>query len=149
MEPAIIATIAAAVKILSPLFKDAAKELTKGTTGEIGKSIGSTAVDKAKELYETIRAKFSSSPLATESLTDISKKPDDPSTQAAFRAQLKEQLESDDKFAAKLVQLIQEADKAGIGAVFNTDVHGDVENLTNVGTVHGDLSIGNNSDKKS
>jgi hypothetical protein len=149
MEAATIAAISAAtVNILLPLLKGGAKELSKGAASEVGKSIGSTAVSKAKELYDVVKAKFNSSPVAAESLDDVTNNPDDPDTQAAFRNQLKKLLAADDSFAALIAGLTGEVGKARVNTNFSTNVHGDVENLLNVGTVEGNFSIGGGAHDK-
>lgn len=138
MEPVVIGSIAtAAVKLLSPFFA----EVMKGAASETGKATAGTAVAKVRELYNAVRTKFVGVSPAEEALNDLEKAPDDEDTQAALRAQLKKILASDEVFAAQLSGLIKGAEVAGAGSVFNTNITGEVKNLTNIGSVHGGLTI--------
>jgi len=138
MEPAAIAALAGgAVKILSPYLS----ELASGALDKAKDVAGSEAVAHAKDIFEAIRSKFSGTPAAEEALEDLKKAPEDDDSQATVRVQLKKQLESDETFAASLAELLKRADSAGAGAVFNTNISGDVEKLLQIGIVHGNVSL--------
>jgi len=67
--------------------------------------------------------------------------PGDPDTQGALRNQLKKALEGDEEFAAQLASLLRDADEAGAGALFNTNIAGDVQKLVQIGVVQGDVEF--------
>lgn len=125
MDPLTIATLAStAVSLLIPYLQKAGEA--------VAESVGATAVDKVKELYGSIKAKFSSKPAANEALDDLTNNPSDADTQAAMRTQLKKALETDPDFAAKLTALLNEADKAGVDSVFKTNIHGNVGKINQI-----------------
>jgi hypothetical protein len=138
MDPATIAALAGgAVKILSPYLS----ELAKGALDKAKDVAGSEAVAHAREVFEAVRSQFTGNAAAEEAITDLQKAPEDEDSQAAVRVQVKKQLESDEAFAGKLAGLLKKADSAGAGAVFNTNISGDVEKLVQIGTVQGNVSL--------
>jgi hypothetical protein len=138
MEPVtIVAITSAAVKLLSPYIQEA----TKGFAKKMGEETGLGAISKVSQLYEAIKGKFSGKPAAEEALSDLEKTPQDADAQATLRTQLKKVLEADEAFATELAQLLKGAEEAGANTVFNTNITGDVQKLTNIGTVHGNVSF--------
>jgi hypothetical protein len=134
MDPATLATIAgSAVALLSPYLKKTAQEIEQ--------TVGSIAVKKVEELLSAIKAKFQKNASAQGSLNDLAKSPDDTENQAAVREYLKKMLSSDEDFANQLTNILKEAANAGADKVFNTTIYGDVQKLTQIGHVNGDVNI--------
>lgn len=142
MDASTIATLASAtVSLLAPYLKSLGEALVKKAGEEVGKETGSTAWNKARELFETIKAKFSTKPSAVEALDDLAKSPDDGDSQAAVRHQLKKVMSSDEDFAKELAHILKEAADAGADTVFHTTIYGEVKKLVQMGNVYGDVTI--------
>ncbi len=142
MDTTAIATIASAtVSLLVPYLKSLGEELAKKAGEEIGAQAGKTAWGKAKQLYETIKAKFSPKLDTAKLVSALEKSPDDGDTQAAVRFQLKEMMASDESFAKELANILKEASEAGADTIFQTTIMGDVQKLVQIGNVYGDVKI--------
>jgi len=142
MDPEAIATIASsAVSLLAPYLREAAKELAKKAGEELGKASTTAAWNKVKELYNTIRTGFVGREAAIEALDDLEKTPNDPDTQAAVRVQLRKLMQIDDAFAKQLAILLKDAADVGVDTVFKTNIYGNVQKLTVMRDVYGDVTI--------
>lgn len=142
MDATAIATIArATVSLLVPYLKSLGEELAKKTGEEIGEKAGETAWDKARQLYETVKAKFSSKPSSANVIKALEESPDDEETQAAVRFQLKEEMASDERFAKELANILKEASEAGADTIFQTTIMGNVQRLVQMGNVYGDVQF--------
>lgn len=142
MDTYAIATIASTtVSLLTPYLKSLAEEFTKKVGEEIGGKAGETAWNKTKQLYETVKAKFSSKPDATKVISALEKTPDDEDTRAAVRFHLKDMMTSDESFAKELAILLKEASEAGADTIFQTTIFGNVQKLVQMGNVYGDVKI--------
>jgi len=137
MDPNTISVLAgAAVSLLVPYCTKLAEEMTSG----VGGKMADAAWDKAKELYSLVRQRFTSSPEALKVFDALEKTPQDTDTQAAVRFHLKSEISNDETLGQKLATLLKEADQAGVDAVFNTTIHGNIEKFTQVGVVYGDVN---------
>jgi hypothetical protein len=96
MEPVTLAMTALA--ILTPLAKDAGKELVK-TVGEIG-------FEKAKDLLSWLKHRFSDDPAASKDLSRFEADPD--RFEPGLEATIKEKAEQDPQFATELKKRIDE-----------------------------------------
>ena len=96
MDPVTMATTA--LTILTPLAKDAGKELVKAV-GEIG-------VEKVKSLMTWLKQRFSSDPSAAKDLSRFEADPD--KFAPGLEATIKEKAEQDADFAAELKRRIDE-----------------------------------------
>lgn len=142
MDASAMATIATtAVSLLIPYLKSLREEMAKKAGEEVGAKAGETAWIKAKQLYETVKAKFTSKPDASKVINALEKKPDDEDTQAAVRFHLKDLMASDESFARELATLLKEAAEAGADTVFQTTIFGNVQKLVQMGNVYGDVKI--------
>ncbi len=142
MDAYAIATIASTtVSLLAPYLKSLAEELAKKAGEEIGGKAGETAWNKAKQLYETVKAKFFSKPESSKVITALEKAPDDEDTRATVRFHLKDMMASDESFAKELALILREASEAGADTVFQTTIYGNVQKLVQMGNVYGDVKI--------
>ena len=138
MDTLAITTIASAtVSLLSPYLKLVGENLAK----EIGSQAGKTAWEKAKQLYETVKSKFSAKPDTAKVIIALEKSPNDNDTQAAVRFHLKEIMEADNDFAKELANLLKETSEAGADTIFHTTINGNVQKLVQMGNVYGDVRI--------
>ena len=96
MDPATLAT--AALTILTPLVKDAGKELVK-TVGQVG-------VDKARELASWLKQRFAGDPIASKDLTRFEADPD--KFEAGLETTIKEKAAQDAAFATELNRRLDE-----------------------------------------
>jgi hypothetical protein len=142
MDAITISTIASTVvSLLVPFMKSTIEGISKKAGEEIGSKTGNLAWEKANQLYDTIKTKFSSSPEATKIVNALEKDPDDSDTQAALRFQIKDMLAKDENFAKELAFLLKEASEAGADTVFQTTIMGNVQKLVQMGNVYGDVKI--------
>jgi predicted membrane-bound mannosyltransferase len=143
MDPTLIASTAASVvSLLVPFLTGAGKGLAEKAGEETGKAAIKGAVETTTAaLHSLVAARLHPAPEANTALADFTQTPDDPDLQAALRVQLRKALQADEQFASQVAGLLREADRVGADAVFNTNIHGDVEKLVNIGTVHGDVSF--------
>ena len=142
MDASALATLAsAAVSLLVPYLKSLGEELVKKAGEQIGSKTGETAWSKAKNLYEIVKAKFSSRPETAKALNALEKSPDDGDTQAMVRFHLKDVMALDRSFAQELANVLKEASDAGADSVFHTTIYGDVQKLVQMGNVYGDVTI--------
>ena len=142
MDASAIATIASStVSLLAPYLKSLGEGFAKKAGEEIGVKAGGTALSKAKQLYETVKAKFSPNPDTAKIIKALEKTPDDADVQAATRFQLKEMMVTDEALAKDLAIILKEATDAGADAIFQTTIYGNVKKLVQMGNVYGDVNI--------
>jgi hypothetical protein len=142
MDPEAIAIIASsAVNLLVLYLRGAAEELAKKAGEGLGKVSATAAGNKVKELYNAVRTRFAGKEAAIEALEDLEKTPDDPDTQAAVRAQLRKLMQFDDAFTKQLAILLKDAADVGVDTIFNTNIYGNVQKLTVMRDVYGDITI--------
>lgn len=97
----------ATTTILTPLLPYLIKAGEKAAE-EIGKKLGVAAWEKAKALYETIRAKFAGDAYAEETLRRVAEKPTDEGRRSALQSVLTEKAEADHDFGQQLARLVEE-----------------------------------------
>lgn len=143
LDPASITLLTTtAIKFLVPYFEEAAKGFAKEAGGELGKTSSSALAEHGTHLFDTLKAKFQGKPAAETALVDLSKEPKDEDNQAAVRKEIKKAIEADPDFAIELQKLLEHTDEGEQNsAVFNNNIQGNVDKLTNIGTVHGDVSF--------
>lgn len=129
------------VSLLVPYLKTVAEGIAKKSGEEIGKAAGEAAWSKAKQLYNAVRAKFASKPDAKEVLDKLEKSPNDKECQTEVENQLTEIMSSDKAFAEEIIVFLEEADSAGADTIFNTNIHGKVQKVVQIGVVKGDVNI--------
>jgi hypothetical protein len=130
MDTEALVTIAAsAVALLSPYLKKAGEEMAK-VTGDI-------VMQKASDLWETVKNKFHKDPITQKLIVDLTRTPDDSDTKSAFRYQLKNAMESDEDFAKRLAAILKEAAEEGADTVFHTSISGSIHQLIQMGNVYG------------
>lgn len=142
MDASAIATIATAtVSLLVPYLQTLGEEIARKAGGDIGAKLGEEAWNKAKQLYQTVRAKFCAKPDSAKVISALEKRPGDQDVQAAARFHLKDMMAADEEFAKQLANILREASEAGADTVFHTTVLGSVQKLVQMGNVYGDVRI--------
>ena len=96
MDPATIAT--AAITVLAPYVKDAARELVK--------TVGELAVEKAKGLLSWLKERLAGDPAAAKDLSRFETDPD--KFEAGLQSTLEEKAQAEPDFAAELKKRIDE-----------------------------------------
>jgi len=123
-----------AITVLSPY-------LTKIGKG-IASKASSAAWEKATELYDLIKDRFDkeTDEYPSQTLERFEKEPE--KRTAAMTEVLTEIIEKDSEFAGKLESLLLEAEKAGVGSVFNVSIFGgEVGEIINIDKLEGGLRI--------
>lgn len=135
MEIAVAISLAkATIALLCPYLQRAGEA--------VAESVGNATYNKAKEVYEYIKTKFTDNVSAREALIDLETNPEDGDTQASARKELKKLLLADEAFAKELEVLIKgDTNNTEANSVFNTQINGNVKTFTQVGKVDGDLNI--------
>ena len=130
MDPVSIA--AAAVTALSPYLAKAA--------GKAAEAAGSAAFEQGRKLFDKLKARFAGSSVESKQLQKLEAEPDNALNRAVVEGLLGDALKEDPKFLAEIAALVG---AAGAGQVneFKTQAT-TIGNVTNVGTLHGGLSIG-------
>jgi hypothetical protein len=132
MDPITIAS--SAITLLTPYLAKAGEEVSK-------KAIGA-AWEKIAEIHQSIKDRLAQEKdkYPKETLKRFEKEPE--KRKQAMQETLAEILEKDPTFAKKLVKLLKDAEKAGSGTVFNTNVFGGaVGEIINIDTVQQGLTI--------
>jgi hypothetical protein len=89
-----------------------------GKTGEgFAKKVGEQLAEKAGELYQSVKQKFSSDPYALQTLTRAEENPASADRIVALEGVLKEKLGDDPEFAKQVERLVQEAKTADANRV--------------------------------
>lgn len=125
------ALVAAAVTVLAAF----AKESGQAISNELGKKIGGVTWGKARELFQTVRKKFTGGGL--EAVEALKKDPDDPDVHAMLRYHIKQCIQSDDVFYKNIVDILKKDAQKGGDQIFETNVNGTIEHLNQFNQVHG------------
>ena len=132
MDPITIAS--SALAFLTPYLAKAGAEVSKKAVGAAWEKVG----EIHKAIQERLAQEKDSYP--KETLKRYEKEPT--KRKQAMQETLAEVLEKDPDFARKLTKMLKDADKAGAGTVFNTNVYGgDVGEIINIETVQQGLTI--------
>lgn len=108
-------------------------ELFKGMLSETAKSAG-------KELFETIKSKFSKNPSSEKALKELANSPENKSAKLRAEASLIDVMESDKEFTVKLLALIEKIQENSGQA--NLTINGNVEgNVFSIGRIDGDVNL--------
>ena len=132
MDPITIAS--SAIALLTPYLAKAGEEISKKAVG--------AAWEKITEIHQAIKDRLAQEKdsYPKETLKRYEKEPQ--KRKQAMQETLAEILEKDPSFAKKLVKLLKDADKAGAGTVFNTNIFGgEVGEIINIETVQQGLTI--------
>lgn len=128
------------IAILIPFLKSLVDGMVKKTGEKIGEKTGDYLWNRASKLHKAIKAKFSSSPNAQETLTALEKSPDNSTLQEQMRHVLQDVLHKDVEFAKELTLITNEI--TSNESHIQTIINGDVGSVTNIGNVQGDVHIG-------
>lgn len=132
MDAAAIATVA--TTLLSPYLAQAREDVANET--------GGAAWEKVRQIHQAIRTRLQEEgdSYPAETLRRFEEQPE--SRRGAMQSVLQEILDVDPAFARALSVLLQEADRAGAGAVFNVNVFGGtVGEIINIDRLDGGLTI--------
>ncbi len=132
MDPVTIA--ASAVAILTPYLAKAGEEVSKKAVG--------AAWEKVSEIYQAVKGRLSQEKddYPKEVLKRFEKEPE--KRKQAMQETLADVLEKDPDFSGKLLKMLKDADKAGAGTTFNTNIFGgEVGEIINIGSVQQGLTI--------
>ena len=128
------AIAAATIAILSPYLTKAGEE--------VAKKAASAAWEKASQIHQAVKAKFKSNKVKSSRQLMEHYEKDPKENESKMEAALAEVLESDSKFAEKLLELLRQAQVAGVGAVFNVTVAGgEVGEIISIDKLEGGLRI--------
>jgi hypothetical protein len=131
MDPVTITAVASSVlSMLLPYIQKAGDKFAE----EIGKSIP----EYIGKLYDAIKRRFETKPIAIETVNELEKKPDDPDLQEAFAGQLKMFLNEDDLFAKEINDLLR---LKGQSTVINIAQTGSGSAATNEGVAAGEKGL--------
>jgi hypothetical protein len=111
VDPLSIAT--AAVSLLGPYFA----QLAGKVTDRIGQSLGDKAMGQLDRLYEVVKGRLDERGSGGTALERMRQRPDSERDQGAVEQALEATIAEDDAFGARLLELIQEAQAAGVPAV--------------------------------
>lgn len=129
-----ITIAASAIGLLTPYLAKAGEEISKKAVG--------AAWEKVGEIHKAIQERLGQEKdkYTKETLKRYEKEP--VKRKQAMQETLAEVLEKDPDFAQKLTKLLKDANKAGAGAVFNTNVYGgEVGEIINIDTIQQGLTI--------
>lgn len=132
MDPITIAT--SAIAILTPYLAKAGAEVSKKAVG--------AAWEKVADIYKAVKERLAQEKdtYPKETLKRFEKEPE--KRKQAMQETLTEVLEKDPAFARDLLKMLKQADKAGAGTIFNTNIFGgEVGEIINIGTVQQGLTI--------
>jgi len=114
MDPVTIQVAASgALAVLHPYFVKAA--------GKAAEEVGKQLPAAAGKLWVAIRKKLDVKTTSHEAVDDITKHPDDPDIQAAFRVQIRKLLEEDPIFAEQFQELVEKAQQEATG--YHAEAH--------------------------
>ena len=129
------------VSLLVPYFKMLADNLLAKSSEKIGEVATQTAINKASQLYEVIKKKFAKRRGASSVLKKLRETPSDSDLQAVVRFHIKEIMASDEKFTKELAHYLKDISETGADNIFHTTILGNVEKLTQIGNIFGDVEI--------
>jgi hypothetical protein len=138
MDESLVSPVAGAVVgFLMAYFRKAAES----GAAELGKQAGSAVWQKAKGLFDIVRAKLGHSQNAQAKLDALAGSPDDPAKAEAVRIEIQRLLETDPSLLKIFREQLHQLDEAGADGIFQTNIHGAVKNFTQIGTMYGILEI--------
>jgi predicted nucleotidyltransferase len=132
MDPVTIAS--STIALLTPYLAKMGEEVSKKVVG--------AAWEKVTEIHKAVKDRLAQEKdeYPKETLKRYEKEP--VKRKQAMQETLAEVLEKDPAFAQKLVKMLKDADKAGAGTVFNTNVFGgEVGEIINIDTLQQGLTI--------
>jgi len=106
---------------------------------EIGKKTAGLAWDKASEVVELLKRELSNE--HEKSLAVLRETPQNEQARTQLASGIAETAAHDPQFAKKLSEALADAAKSGVDATFSTNIAGNVEKVTNIGVVHGNVTI--------
>ena len=130
----IITIASSTIALLTPYLAKAGEEVTKKAFG--------AAWEKVNEIHKAIKERLAQEKdkYPKETLERFEQEPE--KRKHAMQEMLTEILEKDSVFSQKLEDLLKDADKAGVGTVFNTNIFGgEVGEVINIDTIQQDLNI--------
>jgi hypothetical protein len=133
MDAGAIRELATAVAALTGPYLASSAEQFSGAAGK-------AAWQAVGRLVSAVRSKFATSGDSTSSVEALGQD-EQPDCKAAARAELERLLASDQAFAGEVATLLAQADRSGADRCFNTQIHGSVQKLTQIGVVHGDIYL--------
>jgi hypothetical protein len=113
----------------------------KKADDNISDEMSKIATLSAKKVYETVKNKFSSSDQAREKFIGFENQPEKQNIQEDVELLLREYLSNDDAFASKIIEYLRQSAQNNVDVVFNAKIKGNVEKITNIGNVEGDVNI--------
>jgi hypothetical protein len=125
------------VGFLTAYFQKAAES----GANELGKEAASTVWQKARQLFDLVRGKLSHRQDAQTTLDKFANSPSDPAMAEAVRSELELLLSQDTSLITLFREQLIELDESGADRVFQTNIHGQVKNFTQIGKMYGDLKI--------
>lgn len=137
MDPATLATNAV---LLIVLYLAKAGETIAEKAGQ---AVWDSFAEKAKALYESLKAKFAGDEDAATALKQLENKPDSEGRQAALKEVLEEKIQADPTFAEMLRQLVPEVKQSGGDTITQTlTISGEqVGKVIQIAKVQGDVDI--------
>lgn len=129
------------VSLLVPYFKMLADNLLTKSSEKIGEVATQAVSNKVSNLYEIVKKKLVKRRGASSALKKLREMPNDGDLQSVIRVHLKEIMVSDVKFAKELAYYLKDISESDVDNTFHTTVMGNVEKLTQIGNVYGDVEI--------
>lgn len=105
--------IAALTSFLAP-FLPYVVQAGQKVAGKAADAIGDEAANYAQKLWERLRPGVESKPAAQEAVEEVAANPEDEDALGALRIQLRKLLEEDEKLAAELTEIWQQAQAANV-----------------------------------
>lgn len=140
MDPVTLAT--SVVGILMPY-------LVKGGEAIAKKAVDAT-IEKAGQLYQTLKQKFSDDPYAKETLKRVEEEPNSESRKAALTGVLEEKIKADPSLASELEKFLALAKELKGDQITQTvKVSGKAKtgNITTIGKVDGNIDMSHKKNK--
>lgn len=131
MDPSTIASTA--IQLLIPYLK----KLVEGAAKTTGEEMGNSAWEKAQRLYNLTAKRFSSTKTQKQ-LEELKCNPDDPALRQNVEMSLRQLIENDESFAAQIADLLLDNPASGdapSSTTFNNTFYGNVDNITQIGSI--------------
>ena len=140
MDPVTLAT--SVVGILMPYLIKGGETIAKKAVDE--------TIEKAGQLYQTIKQKFSGDPYAKETLKRVEEDPNSEARQAALTGVLEEKIKSDPALASELEQflaLAKELTSDQINQSVKVSGNAKTGNITTIGKMDGNIDMSHKKGK--